>query len=207
MIVIVDFGMGNLRSILKKFEMIKVGAVISSKPEDILNAEKLVLPGVGNFGQGMKNIRQYGLLPVLERAILIKKIPILGVCLGMQLFAQFSEEGDCAGLGFIKGKITHFNFENLPQTQNLRIPHVGWNNIKIKKETDLLKNIPENTRFYFTHSYHYTNVAEENIIATTDYGYDFPSIIRQENIYGTQFHPEKSHLLGLEIYKNFINHC
>lgn len=201
MIVIIDFGMGNLRSILKKFEMIKVGAIISSKPEDILNAEKLVLPGVGNFGQGMRNIEEYGLLPVLKEAIIVKKIPILGVCLGMQLFADFSEEGDCNGLGFIKGRIARFNFDTL------RIPHVGWNSVKIQKETPLLKDIAENTRFYFTHSYHYTDIDEENVIATTDYGYDFPSIIQKENIYGTQFHPEKSHLLGLEIYKNFINHC
>lgn len=205
MIVIIDYGIGNLRSILKKFEMIKVDAKISASSDDIKNAEKLILPGVGHFAHGMNNLKEYGILDILKEKILVQKTPILGLCLGMQLFADFSEEGDCEGLGFIKAKVKRFNFDSL--ANKLRIPHVGWNNIKIKTESALLKNIPENTRFYFTHSYYFSEIADENIIATTDYGYEFPSIIKQENIYGTQFHPEKSHMIGLEIYKNFTNYC
>lgn len=203
MIVIVDYGMGNLRSVAKKLEMIKVKAVISSNPEDIDRADKLILPGVGHFAQGIKNIQEYGLLPALNKRVLENKIPVLGVCLGMQLFADHSEEGDAKGLGWIKGKVIRFNFDSLPG--NLSIPHVGWNTIRIKQDSFLLKNIPPETRFYFTHSYHFDGVDPAAIIATTSYGYDFPSIIRQGNIYGTQFHPEKSHLTGLEIYRNFIN--
>ena len=204
MIVIVDFGMGNLRSILKKLEMIKVSAIISSKIEDIERASKLILPGVGHFAQGIKNIKEYNLLPILNKKILEDKTPILGICLGMQLFAEFSEEGNSEGLGWIKAQIVRFNFDTFTQKPN--IPHVGWNTIDIKHNSILLKDIDKNTRFYFTHSYHYKDIADTNIITTTNYGYNFPSIISQNNIYGTQFHPEKSHLTGLEIYRNFINY-
>lgn len=205
MIVIVDYGMGNLRSVLKKFEMIKVEAKISSSADEINQATKLVLPGVGHFAEGMKNIKEYGLLDVLQECVIKRQIPILGICLGMQLLGEWSEEGEVEGLGFLRGKVRRFNFEKF--STKLRIPHVGWNNIKIRRESPLLKNIPDGTRFYFTHSYHFTDTDENDIIATTDYGYDFPSIIGRGNIYGTQFHPEKSHLIGLDIYKNFSYGC
>lgn len=233
MIVIVDYGMGNLRSILKKLEMIQVKAVISSKVEDIKSAEKLILPGVGHFGQGMKNIKEYGLLPILNTKVMEEKTPILGVCLGMQLFADWSEEGDAAGLGWIQGKIVrfHFNdvlqkFNDVPQTlsndflernndsqkssvaiRKLSIPHVGWNTMDVRQDSAILKGISPSTRFYFTHSYHFEELEKEYVIATTSYGYDFPSVVKKNNIYGTQFHPEKSHLTGLKIYKNFINYA
>ncbi len=203
MIVIVDYGMGNLRSILKKLEMIKVKAVISSAPEELSRAEKLILPGVGHFGQGIKNIKESGLLAVLNKKVMEEKTPILGVCLGMQLFAEFSEEGNAEGLGWIKAKVVRFNFDSLPQ--KLSIPHVGWNTIDIKQDSLLLRGMDPQTRFYFTHSYHFDGVDPAHVVATTPYGYDFPSILKQDNIYGTQFHPEKSHLTGLEIYRNFIN--
>lgn len=205
MIVIVDYGMGNLRSVLKKFEMIKVDAKISSSADEIGRATKLVLPGVGHFAEGMKNIKEYGLLDVLQECVIKRQIPILGICLGMQLLGEWSEEGEVEGLGFLRGKVRRFRFEKSDKT--LRVPHVGWNNIKIRRESPLLKNIPDGTRFYFTHSYHFTDVDENDIIATTDYGYDFPSIIGHNNIYGTQFHPEKSHLIGLDIYRNFSYSC
>lgn len=204
MIVIVDYGMGNLRSIAKKLEMIKVKAIISSQPEDIRRASKLILPGVGHFGQGIKNIKESGLLPLLNKKVLEDKTPILGVCLGMQLFADSSEEGNASGLGWVHGKVVRFNFEALPG--KLSIPHVGWNTIDIHRESILLKNIDPKTRFYFTHSYHYQGLDPACVVATTPYGYDFPTVIQQNNVYGTQFHPEKSHLIGLEIYKNFIQY-
>lgn len=203
MIVIVDYGMGNLRSIAKKLEMIKVKATISAKAEDIQQASKLIFPGVGHFGQGMKNIKELGLLPILNQKVLEDKTPILGVCLGMQLFADFSEEGDTQGLGWITGKVVRFNFADLPQ--RLSIPHVGWNTLNIQKDSMLLRGIDPKTRFYFTHSYHYRDIDPAQVVTTTPYGYEFPSIIQKDNIYGTQFHPEKSHLTGLDIYKNFVN--
>lgn len=202
MIVIVDYGMGNLRSILKKCEMIKIKALVSSQPDDIERADKLIFPGVGHFAEGMKNIHDYGLLPILTKKVIEEKTPILGICLGMQLFAEWSEEGDVAGLGWIKGKIVRFHFDTL--AERLNVPHVGWNTIEVKQpDSILLKGIDLKKRFYFTHSYHWEALEAASVVANTLYGYEFPSILQQENIYGTQFHPEKSHLKGLEIIRNF----
>ncbi|MCL5432575.1 MAG: imidazole glycerol phosphate synthase subunit HisH [Patescibacteria group bacterium] len=203
MIVIVDYGMGNLRSILKKFERLKVQAIVSSKTEHIEKANKLILPGVGHFGKGIKNIKKSNLLNVLNKKVLKEKTPILGICLGMQLFSNFSEEGNAGGLAWINGRVKRFQFDN---STNLRIPHVGWNTLRIKKRSILLKGVISNTRFYFVHSYYLSCKDSRDIIATTDYGNDFVSIVEKNNIYGVQFHPEKSHQIGLKLIKNFVDY-
>jgi glutamine amidotransferase len=202
MIVIVDYGMGNLRSILNKLQRVDAEVVISSKVEDIEKAEKLILPGVGSFAAGMENLEKYNLIPILTKKVLAEKVPILGICLGMQLFTIRSEEGNAEGLGWIDAETKQFEFER--NNIKLKIPHMGWNSIDIRRNSALLKDVPRNSTFYFVHSYHVCCNGTNSVVATTNYGYDFTSVIEKENVFGTQFHPEKSHKSGVRILKNFV---
>jgi glutamine amidotransferase len=199
MIVIIDYGMGNLRSVQKAFEKIKIPAKVSSNIEDILNADKLVLPGVGHFERGIHNLRERGLYGAINEVVLEKKKPILGICLGMQLMTEFSEEGNCKGFEWIKAKTQRFAFQN----SALKIPHMGWNNLFIKNPDSLYKGIENNNLFYFVHSYYITCENVNDILTETMYETKFVSSFRKNNIYGCQFHPEKSHDAGLLILKNF----
>ncbi|MBS3157311.1 imidazole glycerol phosphate synthase subunit HisH [Candidatus Woesearchaeota archaeon] len=198
MIVIIDYGMGNLHSVLKAFRRIGADAIVSSKKEDIAKAEKLVLPGVGHFKRGMENLREMGLIGALNKKVIEEKTPILGICLGMQLFTKFSEEGDAGGLGWIDAKTIKFNLGD-----KFRVPHMGWNNIKIEKDNKIFSNLNKEDYFYFVHSFHVNCKNKEDILSITEYGKKFISAIQKENIIGVQFHPEKSHDAGLEILKNF----
>jgi glutamine amidotransferase len=202
MIVIIDYGMGNLRSILNKLQRIDAEAIISSKVEDIVKAEKLILPGVGSFAAGMENLDKYNLIPILTKKVIEEKVPILGICLGMQLLTKRSEEGNAEGLGWIDAETKQFEFER--NNIKLKIPHMGWNSIDIRRDSTLLKNVPANSTFYFVHSYHVCCNGTNSVVATTNYGYDFTSVIQKENIFGTQFHPEKSHKNGIKLLKNFV---
>jgi glutamine amidotransferase len=204
MIVVIDYGMGNLRSILHKLKKIKVEAIASSRTEDIERAEKLILPGVGAFGAGMNNLKANGLIPALSRKVLDEKAPILGICLGMQLFATWSEEGNTDGLTWIDAEVKRFDFSE--SSNGLRIPHVGWNTISQARESPLLTGVIPGQRFYFTHSYHVCCNYEKDVVAKTYYGYDFVSVIQHENIFGVQFHPEKSHRRGILLVKNFVEY-
>jgi glutamine amidotransferase len=202
MIVIVDYGMGNLRSILNKLQRMDAEAVISSKVEDIEKAEKLILPGVGSFATGMGNLDNYNIIPILTKKVIEDKTPILGICLGMQLLTRRSEEGNADGLGWIDAETKQFEFEG--NNIKLKIPHIGWNTIDIRRESALLKDIPTNSTFYFVHSYHVCCNGTNSVVATTNYGYDFTSVIQKENMFGVQFHPEKSHKSGVRLLKNFV---
>lgn len=192
--------MGNLRSIKKAFDSLEVESIISSNYIDILKADKLVLPGVGFFKQGMENIKSRGLVEPLNNAVLEKKIPILGICLGMQLLTNYSEEGDCQGLGWVDSNTKKFSFEN----GGYKIPHIGWNNLITKKNSPLFNGINVDNYFYFVHSYFISCKNEEDILCETLYGHLFVSSFNKGNIYGTQFHPEKSHDAGLLLLKNFV---
>jgi len=203
MIVIIDYKTGNLGSILNMFKKIGAEAIASSDISDIERADKIILPGVGSFDNGMNNLKEMDLIPVLNEKVLVKKTPILGICLGMQLFSQKSEEGKLAGLDWIDAETIKFNGENT----KFKIPHMGWNTINVKKEGPLLINMCQEARFYFVHSYHLICKNQENIIANTNYIYEFPSIIQKENIFGVQFHPEKSHKFGIKLFNNFVNLC
>lgn len=203
MIVIIDYGMGNLRSILHKLEKLKFQATLSAEPAVIDRATHLILPGVGHFAAGMKNLADAGLLDVLNEKVLDGKTPIMGICLGMQLFTQHSEEGDAAGLGWIDGRTRRFDFDTGSE-RRLRIPHVGWNLLNVKRPCPMLADVQADQRFYFVHSYHVTCDREEDIVATTRYGCDFVSVLRRDNIFGTQCHPEKSHRRGIEVIRRFI---
>lgn len=205
MITIIDYGMGNLRSVWMKFERLKLESKVSRDPKDIINASHLILPGVGHFAEGMKNIEEFGLLEILNEAVLQKQIPILGICLGMQLLTKHSEEGNVEGLGWIDGKTKKFNFQSYDPNLKLRIPHVGWNSVEWLKKSVLSKDLDTNERFYFTHSYAVEIEVESEAIGTTEHGYPFVSVVEKRNIYGTQFHPEKSHLNGLKLIENFCS--
>lgn len=203
MIAIIDYGMGNLRSVQKAFDRLNIQAVTTSNKNEILNSKKIILPGVGHFKHGMENLKRLDLIGLLNTQVIENKVPILGICLGMQLLTKFSAEGNCAGLGWIDAetKVFKFNSEN----DQLKIPHMGWNTIHVKFDNNLLRGYKIDYPYYFVHSYYvpYTN---DSGMATTQYGISFSSIIFKDNIFGTQFHPEKSHHQGLQILKNFAEY-
>ena len=200
MITIVDYGMGNLGSIRNMFKRIGVPTVLAADPEAIEKADKLVLPGVGNFDQAMKRINSSDLREILDHKALLERIPILGICLGMQLLTQSSEEGTSLGLGWIKAITRRF-----PKTSKLKVPHMGWNIVSPVRESPISKNLPDEIRFYFVHSFYVHVENEEDSILKAHYGINFDAAIQHGNIFGVQFHPEKSHKYGMLFLKNFAN--
>jgi glutamine amidotransferase len=201
LITVIDYGLGNLRSVQKAFERIKVKVVIQNDPDAILNASRLILPGVGHFALGMQNLNSRNLIELLNYKVLEQKTPILGICLGMQLMTDYSEEGNCKGLGWIKAQTRKFC--HTVDGDHLRIPHMGWNTLNTSGNAGLFMGIPEESLFYFVHSYHTCCEKQNDIIATTTYGHTFHSAFMSGNIVGCQFHPEKSHKAGLKLLKNF----
>jgi len=199
-IIIVDYGMGNLHSVKRKLDRIGVNAIISSNPKEILEAGKLILPGVGHFSKAVKNLKQTGIWEALNEAVLIKKTPILGICLGLQLMCKHSEEGNIDGLGWFDAKVIHFQ---VTDKLKYKVPHMGWNNVTVQKESLLFEEIALDSEFYFVHSYHIQSENQEEVLTTTNYEYDFVSGLSKGNIFGLQFHPEKSHDVGEKIFSNF----
>ena len=202
MVVIVDYGMGNLGSIVNMLKRVGAQARVSSAINEIENADKLILPGVGAFDSGMQRLQELNLVEVLDDKVLNRKTPTLGVCLGMQLITKRSEEGVLPGLGWIDGETIRFRFD--PKQANLKVPHMGWNTITIQREGALFKEMNHEARFYFVHSYHVVCNRPEDILTTTHHGYDFVSAVQRENLMGAQFHPEKSHKFGMKLLKNFV---
>jgi len=199
MITIVDYGMGNLGSMLNMFKRIGVAARIESEPERIRSAEKIVLPGVGAFDAAMLRIGDSpGLREVLDHKALVERVPVLGVCLGMQLLTRGSEEGERPGLGWIPGATRRF-----PRQPGLKVPHMGWNIALPAMSSALTSDLGEEPRYYFVHSYYVTADEPAHSIMRTHYGLDFDSAIGKDNIFGVQFHPEKSHRFGLRLLNNF----
>lgn len=201
MIVIIDYGMGNVGSILNMFKKIGQPAMISSDKAEIEKGDKLVLPGVGAFDSGMTNLNERGFVPLLNEMVLNRNIPILGICLGMQLFTKSSEEGKLSGLGWVNAKTVKFKFEG--QNAQLKVPHMGWNLIKPIQTSCLFKEIDPKPRFYFVHSYHVKCADKTNILTKTIYGHEFTSSFVKNNIAGVQFHPEKSHKYGMRFLKYY----
>jgi imidazole glycerol-phosphate synthase subunit HisH len=201
MIAIINYEMGNPASIHNMFKKIGVDSVITSRAEEILSAEKLVLPGVGAFDKAMLNLHRLELIGPMNRKVLEQKTPILGICLGMQLFSRCSEEGSSPGLGWIEAETIKFRFDS--EHSSLRLPHMGWSMLAIRRPGILFRNMYEDARFYFVHSYHVCCRSDDDVLATTWYGMDFHSAIQRDNIMGTQFHPEKSHKFGLKLLEQF----
>ncbi|OHB68558.1 MAG: imidazole glycerol phosphate synthase, glutamine amidotransferase subunit [Planctomycetes bacterium RBG_16_41_13] len=206
MITVVDYGMGNLRSVEKGFERFGFDVKVSDNPNDIKHTDKLVLPGVGAFKDAIIGLQQRGLIePVID--FVRRGKPFLGICLGLQLlFSRSYEDGEHTGLDIIPGKVIRFDFSGRQTNEKLKIPHIGWNQIDIvRQDNPLLKNVPCNSYMYFVHSY-YVCPEDKNVVATeTEYGVRFTSMIWHKNIFATQFHPEKSQKYGLAILENFGN--
>ncbi len=207
MIAIIDYGMGNLRSVQKGFERVGHEAVVTSDAKTILNASKVVLPGVGAFPDCMRNLREYGLIDAVTQSIATGK-PFLGICLGLQLLFTESEEfGISKGLDIIKGRVIRFKgsaFET-PNSElgTLKVPHMGWNSVSIRRRPPALADVPDQSHVYFVHSFHVVPDDKGVIATTTPYGIEFVSSIWKDNIFAVQFHPEKSQTLGLSILKRF----
>lgn len=198
MISIVNYGMGNLGSVLNMFKRIGVEAEIVDHAEDLLSARKILLPGVGAFDNAMKRINEGGFLDVLNEKALVEKVPVLGICLGMQLLTRGSEEGILPGLGWIAADTTRFPKQNV-----LKVPHMGWNVVHPATPSPLIMNLPGEPRFYFVHSYRVHVDNESDSILKCHYGIDFDAAVQHENVFGAQFHPEKSHKFGMRLLENF----
>ena len=199
MITIVNYGLGNIGSMQNMLRHIGVLSKLESDPLEISKARKLILPGVGSFDAAMNEITNIpGLINVLNHKAKVEKIPILGICLGMQLMTRSSEEGKKKGLGWINADTKRFRLQS-----KFKVPHMGWNNVEVNSSTELTDLSDNLQSFYFVHSYYFDCLDSSNIIAETDYGISFASIIGKEKIFGTQFHPEKSHKYGIKIFSNF----
>jgi imidazole glycerol-phosphate synthase subunit HisH len=200
MLTIIDYGTGNLNSVANMIRYVGGTCQITSEYNDIANAEKLILPGVGAFDQGIKALNERNITNALSTAVLGRGVPILGICLGMQLMTKHSEEGHLPGLGWLDAEVRKFRFH---KKSTLKVPHMGWNNVFIQRANPLVHK-EERQRFYFVHSYHVVCAEEVNVVATCNYGYDFVAAFSRGNIFGVQFHPEKSHRFGMTLLKSFL---
>jgi imidazole glycerol-phosphate synthase subunit HisH len=202
MIRIVDYGVGNIQAFITIFKNLGIQAQRASTPNDLTDATRLILPGVGHFDHAMQRFNDSGLRTSIEELVMHKHVPILGVCVGMQMLAESSDEGTLSGLNWISGRVRSF----ASQLTSLRLPmpHMGWNDVRPRTQSNLfLKGFDEEAQFYFLHSYFFDVLDERDIVATTQYGFEFPAVVSRGNIYGVQCHPEKSHHWGTRLLKNF----
>lgn len=204
MIKILDYGMGNCGSIKNMLRYLGTDAEIVNQPNSLEGAKGIILPGVGSYDYGVKHLEPFK--AVLEEKVLHERIPFLGICLGMQLLLERSEEGLLPGLGWVRGEVKRFDFSTLSSNERLVVPHMGWNEVQRTSSSLLLhpNEVEQRARFYFVHSFHADDVPTENQMAVCHYGYDFTCAIQDKNIYGVQFHPEKSHKFGKQLFKKFI---
>lgn len=202
MMCVVDYGVGNIQALLNLFNRLGIETKRACKGKDFDNATHLILPGVGHFDHAIKKFNESGVKEPLQDLVLGSKIPLLGVCVGMQMLADGSDEGNLPGLGWIPGRVKEFAKNS--ESSKLSLPHMGWNVLHPKKNNLLFSGLDSNfLQFYFLHSYYFDTKEKEDILATTHYGIDFASVVSRQNIYGVQFHPEKSHKWGEQLLKNF----
>lgn len=201
MIAIIDYGLGNIRAFSNVFKGLSIPAVVAKEPSQLLTAEKLILPGVGSFDYAMQRLNNSGMRVIIDELVLIEKIPVLGICVGMQMMAKSSNEGVLPGLGWIDASVERFSQSKFKH--NAGIPHMGWNTIQTSNDDKILSDLDIDARFYFLHSYFFKCNNPNDSIASTDYYGQFTSIVRRDNIIGFQFHPEKSHKWGVKLLQNF----
>ena len=199
--VIVDYGTGNLHSVKKALDRLGADCFMSSNARDIASADKIILPGVGHFGAAMANLHELELVDALNEAVTIGQKPILGICLGVELMSRHSEEGDASGLGWFNGVSVKFD---QPDCTRFKVPHMGWNQVRVHNGSRLMRDVAQQSEFYFAHSYYLRLDDQESPAGETEYGTVFPSVIERENVFGVQFHPEKSHDAGSRVLENFI---
>lgn len=201
MITIVNYGSGNIKAITNIFEKYNIAYRVATHFDELASAQKIILPGVGAFDATMEKLEQSGLRLILDKKALVEKIPVLGICVGMQIMGEGSDEGKKSGLGWISGRVKKFDsnqINHLPKT-----PHLGWNSIQPMKAHKLLEGIDKEKGFYFIHNYYFEASNESDVLTTTHYGYSFASALQKDNIMATQFHPEKSHINGVQLLINF----
>ena len=201
MIGVLDYGLGNVSAFVNLYRRSGIPVQVITKPEQITKASKLILPGVGAFDTAMTRLNQSRLRDSLEKAVLVRKVPILAVCVGMQILSERSEEGVLEGLGWIEGSVAKLSSCDNPKAK-YRIPHLGWNSIKIVRASPVFTEL-NSARFYFLHSYEFMARRSEDVLALTKYTTEFASVVRRSNILGVQFHPEKSHIHGVKLLENF----
>ena len=201
MIAIVDYGLGNILAFANMFKRLNIDARVARTVEDLAGADKLILPGVGAFDHAMELLDASGMRATLDQLVLRDGVPVLGICVGMQILANASDEGKLAGLGWIDGRVRAF--ESLPEATELALPHMGWNDAKPVADMPLFKDMDDDARFYFLHSFFFECTSGDSVAATARYGIDFSCAVRSGNIYGVQFHPEKSHHWGARLLQNF----
>jgi len=203
MVGIINYGLGNLGSIQNMLKVIGEKSVISSDSQTLRKCDHLILPGVGSFDAGMRELTENGLVEFIKEQTLTEGKPLLGICLGMQLLGRKSEEGVLSGLNLIPFDNIRFKLDN----SKLKVPHMGWDVVDFKQENPLIKNLEGTQRYYFVHSYHAECDSTKNVLMTCDYGYEFTAAVVQNNIMGVQFHPEKSHDFGMALLRNFVKEC
>ncbi len=201
MITIINYGLGNIRAFVNVYERLNIKIRIAYKPEDLKGSSKLILPGVGAFDQAMIQLNQSGMRDELEKQVLLEKIPVIGICVGMQMLSRSSDEGKMPGLGWIDSNVKLFNASAIES--KTRLPHMGWNTLSPVRENPLLTGFINESRFYFLHSYYFVCNNAEDTLATTEYGVKFSCAVNNGNIYGVQFHPEKSHANGIQLLYNY----
>jgi glutamine amidotransferase len=201
-VTVVNSGVGNLGAIPNMLKRLGATATITSDADRIAAAERIILPGVGAFDAAMSSLRCMGLVETLNELVLVRRVPTLGLCLGMQLLTDGSEEGDQPGLGWIPGRVVRFRLDG--SDRSLHVPQMGWNTVRVVRPVALLAGLGERPRFYFAHSYHLECDDPADIVGVTTHGYDFPSVVQRGNVMGAQFHPEKSHRFGMKILGNFL---
>jgi len=201
MIGVVDYGVGNLGSVLNMLKRVRIPARVVADAEGLRGVEKLILPGVGAFDRAMTRLAESGLREVLHERVMGDGTPVLGLCLGMQLLTEGSEEGRLPGLGWIPGRTRRFQFDD--NEDRLKIPHMGWNTVRPRLGATLFRGLEDQARFYFVHSYHVVCAGDGDVAATARHGYDFTAAVQSGHVFGTQFHPEKSHRFGMRLLHNF----
>ena len=205
MIALIDYGCGNIQAFAHIYKRLNVPFRVVRSKSELANAKKFILPGVGAFDWAMSRLEESGLREMLDELVLERQLPVMGVCVGMQMMANDSEEGVTEGLGWIDAKVRRFDVAKL--TQRTHLPHMGWNDVVSVKEDPLMTGLALDARFYFLHSYYFAPKNCDEVLAQSDYGCKFAAVVKCNNAYGVQFHPEKSHLWGISLLKNFADFC